>query len=128
MSQTSLVLMGNTGGLVDVTGDPVRGDGWFGEKDGLHTVSIQTIDFTGRFWLEATLANEPTDEDWFPVSLTVCDPFLDYDSDTGIHAYTFQGNFVFVRVRVDRSQIVPPPQTVEQIQAIGAISRVLMNH
>lgn len=128
MAQTSLILMGNTGGEVDVIGEPVRGDGWFGEKDGLHTISIQTANFSGRFWLEATLANTPTEDDWFPVYLTICAPQLDFESDTGIHAYTFYGNFVFVRARVDRSQVVPEPVTVEQIQALGAINRVLMNH
>lgn len=128
MARTSLILMEGTGGQVNVTGEAVRADGWFGEKDGQHTISVQTNNYTGQFRIEATLASEPTEDDWFPVYLTACEPHIQFDADTGIHGFTLEGNFVFVRAVADRSYIVPEPTTVEQIQALGSIVRVLMNH
>lgn len=128
MARLSVVVMPDTGGQLNVTGDPVRADGWFGSVDGNHTISIQLANFTGRLWIEATLANEPTDTDWFPIWLNQCNEFIQYDAKTSMEGYTFQGNFTFIRARVDRTYISPVPETSEQIRELGSISKILLNH
>ena len=39
---------------VTVTGDPVKGDGYYGWGDGLHTVSFEVTGFVGTIWIDAT--------------------------------------------------------------------------
>jgi hypothetical protein len=45
--------------------------------------------------------------------------------DTGTYAYSFSGNFIWVRARVDRSYIVPPPVDPD---LVGAVQRIWMNY
>ena len=49
------------------TSDKVKGDGYFGRSDGLHTVQINLTEFSGEIAIQGSLAIEPTDEDWFTV-------------------------------------------------------------
>ena len=56
-----------TYGVISVTTDPVRGAGWYGPTTGLHTVVIQVQNFQGRLTIEAAIATDPGDDDWFNV-------------------------------------------------------------
>ena len=47
----------------------VKGDGYFGSSEGIHTFQVQTTDFIGKIEVQASLASEPTDADWFTVTL-----------------------------------------------------------
>lgn len=88
------------------TGEAARGDGFYGFSDGLHTVSFHVKQFTGRIFLEATLMEEPTDDDWFNINLMVDQVFLQWDNETETIGVSFVGNFVYIRARVDRSYLV----------------------
>ena len=85
------------------TGDKARGDGFYGYADGLHTISFHVNNFTGRIYLEATLMENPTELDWFEIALNITNNYLQFSTDSTCAGVSFVGNFVYVRVRVDRS-------------------------
>jgi hypothetical protein len=103
---TSQIILTNQNEL-SYTGDEYKGDGYYGYADGLHTVSFHVNQFLGRIWLEATLVEQPASGDWFAISLSPTTDYLDYSSQaTDTQGLSFTGNFVWLRVRVDRSHIV----------------------
>ena len=53
--------------VVTITGDAYKGDGYYGRSDGLHTVQYSFDGLSGTISIQATLAVEPTDNDWFEV-------------------------------------------------------------
>ena len=122
----SIQLMGDTGTNFNVTSDSVRADSFYGFTDGLHTVAIYMNNFTGRLFIEGTLATVPTDNDWFSINIgnNVVD-YMDATAHTGVIAKTFQGNFVYLRGRVDRSYLSVTDNTN---LAQGRILKVLLNH
>lgn len=60
------VLLPSTQGKINVIGDPIKANGWYG-MFGIHTISISTVDLRGRVFIQASLANNPSDDDWFPI-------------------------------------------------------------
>jgi hypothetical protein len=99
-SSTVYVSYPNTAtGTMVYTSDQAQGDGYFGSSDGLHTVMYTTtMDFVGTVSMQATLASEPVEGDWFNVANTAVSynalnlryfPSVDYTN--------FVGNFVWVR-------------------------------
>lgn len=125
----SIVLLSDSNGNWNMTGDPVRGDGWYGHSDGLHTISIHFENFTGKLWIEASLANDPTDDDWFPIYLNYSDCYLIAEQETSVQAFSFEGNFTYIRARIDRSYLVPEPNmTIDVSTMYGSISKILLNH
>ena len=84
----------------DATGEKIQADGYFGYADGLHTIAIYNTGLTGRINLQGTLASDPTETDWFDINLQANLSYVDYTTDTGVHGYTFQGNFVYLRIKL----------------------------
>lgn len=79
--------------------DPVKGDGYFGGSDGFHTVAYTASrSFHGTITMQATLAAEPTENDWFNVyNTTSTYTTLNVRSTSTVDIYNFTGNFVWVR-------------------------------
>lgn len=137
MSKTSIVMLGNTAGQLSVTGDKIRADGWYGFTDGLHTVSVYLMNFTGRVWFEASIASDPTEFDWFAVEIKNSN-FISFprntlsptgvSGDTGAIGFNIVGNYTWLRVRVDRD--LSDPQTAPKVLAglMGQVDRVLLNN
>lgn len=126
--QKSIVMMSNTSGLYTKTGDAVRADGWWGNTDGLHTVSVKYNELWGCFRLEGTLSMSPTDVDWFPIYLNNGNsiaPEVTFDYESGIRAFTFVGNFVYLRAKLEREEIFPTPDA-GVISTLGTIDKVLL--
>lgn len=132
----SIILLNTTAGQINVTGDQQKAAGYSNSIGNSHTVSITLQDFTGRVWIEGSLATNPTDSDWFPIPLGNGVSYLQYPvnpaaptsndtGDTGTYVYSFSGNFIWVRARVDRSYLVPPPVDP---YLVGAVQRVWMNY
>lgn len=138
MSKQSVVLLGDTFIELNVTGDPVRADAWFGYKDGLHTVTFHLENLTGRIFIEASLASDPQENDWFAIFLNGAKAYNQYplnpleptgvSGDTFVDAATFQGNFLWLRARLDRSYVVPVPTTDTEKSLLGSIRKILLNH
>lgn len=104
MSNSTIILTNQT--EMSYTGQAARGDGFYGFADGLHTASFHVKNFTGRIWLEATLVEQPTEDDWFTIYLMADQPFFQWDHETETLGVSFTGNFVYVRAKVDRSYLV----------------------
>jgi len=125
MSRTTTIIDASTGTNFNFTSIEVRGDAFYGYTDGLHTIAFYFSDFTGKLFLEGTLANAPTSTDWFPISISPPTDYMQLTTHTGIVARTFQGNFMFLRVRIDRDYLTPANNNSLQH---GQISQVLLNH
>ncbi len=81
--------------IITITGNPFRGDGFYGRSDGLHTVQYTCTGFTGMITIEATLAVDPIEEDWFQVAQ------YGGNNITGSSVANFTGNYVWIRAIVD---------------------------
>ena len=125
MSRTTTIIDASTGTNFNFTSPEVRGDAFYGYTDGLHTIALYFVDFTGKVYLEGTLANAPASTDWFPISIQPPTDYMQLTSHTGVVARTFQGNFMFMRVRIDRDYLTPSNNNSLQH---GQISQVLLNH
>ena len=120
----SITMMSNTGTKWDVIGDPIRSNAYYGYGNGICTVQIIYQNLVGGFGVQGTLALDPTPEDWFWIKLNpngdVYTPFIPYPidpyaptgnngGDTGAMAFTFIGNFVFLRAVLTRDYLQPIP-------------------
>ena len=88
--------------------DKAKGDGYFSQPDGVHTVAYQVVnlgdstdDFLGTVKMQGTLATTPTEDDWFDITGTT----LTSDQSTTIASYNFTGNFVWVRAKVETTNL-----------------------
>ena len=125
MARSTTMIDSATGTNFNTTGSKVRADAYYGYTDGMHTVAFYLEDFTGKIFLEATLATEPTESDWFAVAINPPNEFLLSTAHTGVIARTFNGNFVYARVRVNRDYLSPANNNTMQY---GQLTQVLLNH
>jgi hypothetical protein len=88
---------------------PEKGDGYFGSADGLHTVTYTvTPNFEGTLTMQASLATNPVEADWFGIRDTTVEYTTPIVPATTTTNYTnFTGNFVWVRAVVHRSTTQP---------------------
>ena len=90
---------GSTTTTLDHTGfvsDKSKGDGYYSQPDGVHTVAYQVNStMTGSIKMQGSLATTPTEDDWFDISGTT----FTADQSTLIGTANFTGNFVWVRAK-----------------------------
>ena len=99
-SETILPQTNHTGATNNVlVGDAFKGDGYYGRADGLHTVQYTLSGFSGFVKIQATLAVEPSETDWF--SAVEID-HVDSSLTTGSFIENFTGNYVWVRVKIEQ--------------------------
>jgi len=96
-----------------IVGDQVKGDGFYGRSDGIHTVQYSLTEFVGSVIIEATLASEPVTNDWFPVYETNY-PETGAEPITTSKISNFTGNYVWVRAKI--------------IYTDGVVNSILLNH
>lgn len=139
----SILMMANTGTQWNVIGEKTRADSYYGYTDGLQTIQVVYQNFVGGFGIQATLAMDPQPEDWFWIELNptgdVNSPFITYPrdelaptgangGDTGSEAFTFVGNFVFIRAVVTRGYIQPvPTDPLWDTWTFGQVDKVLLS-
>jgi len=105
----------NDSSVETVLGEQYKGDGFYGRSDGFHTIQITVSGFEGTIQMQATLATEPTDTDWFDVTgATHTAPTAIDVNSTGSFFYNFTGNFVWVRAKV--------------VYTEGTINSIKLNH
>jgi hypothetical protein len=123
MPSYSITLLGTTSTL-DATGDKQKGSGFQGLTAGFHSTAWQLNSFRGRIKIQATLATDPGELDWFDVDLDGSGlGYAEFTSAvTGTKNYNFTGNFVWVRAQIERTY----DQSLTLLNA-GNISRVLYN-
>ena len=90
---------GSTTTTLDHTGfvsDKAKGDGYFSQPDGVHTVAYQVNGtLTGSIKMQGSLATTPTEDDFFDIAGTT----FTADQSTLISTANFTGNFVWIRVK-----------------------------
>ena len=133
-NRRSVTIMSSSGDEMNKYSDNVKGDSYYGYTDGLHTLQVTYNQYIGRFRIQATLSLDPQDTDWFDIipSQTTGGAFnesgyIQFNSDSpasGSEAYTFQGNYTYIRAYMDRTH-VGDGETYDPFY--GAISRVLMS-
>ena len=92
--------------------NPVKGNGYYGYTDGLHTVSYSLNSFVGVLKFQASLVTNPTENDWFDVTSTSVGDGT--NPVNGSYYFNFTGNFVWCRAHITNF-------------SGGVISRVLYN-
>lgn len=107
---------------LDVTGDAVPGDSYYGYTDGVHTVAVYGNDLKGRITIQGTLATTPTEDDWFDILLTGL-PYKDYSGFTGVEGFTFIANLVFLRAKLDRTAL-----GITDYATAGTVQKIYLNY
>lgn len=115
INRQSVTIMSATGETMSQYSSVVKGDSYYGYTDGLHTIQVIYNQFVGRLRIQATLSLDPTEVDWFDIvpDITTGQRFNDagyiqYNSNAPAdhsEAYTFRGNYTFIRCYMDRDHI-----------------------
>ena len=117
MSDTVVLLTTSThtSGTQTLVGEKVKGDAYFGQTDGLHTIVVDLNDFIGKVVIQGSLESTPGDNDWFDIQLSDGDFQVDVSgkvtrssveslvytsAETSSKPYNATGNFVWLRANV----------------------------
>jgi hypothetical protein len=108
LSQTSYLNPGN-GAPYTVTGNSQPAAAYYLGNQDLQTVNISLTNCTGNIVIEASLATDPTSNDWFDVYELVANANASPNSAPQIASnarmYTnVEGNFVYLRAKVEDFQ------------------------
>jgi len=85
-----------------------KGSGYYGSTVGLHTVLYTANpDFNGTITMQASLATNPIEADWFTVDSTSVSYQDNERTESTVDYFNFTGNFVWVRgqVTIDRGTV-----------------------
>jgi len=101
-STTAVVYPNSATNTVVFLGNKLPGNGYYGVSGGLHTAMyVADMNFVGTVTMQATLATEPVDSDWFAISgTTVNYTEMNSRSTSTVDCVNFDGNFVWVRGHV----------------------------
>ena len=92
--------------------DKNKGDGYYSQVDGVHTVAYHVNStMTGSIKMQGSLATTPTEDDWFDIAGTT----FTADQSTLVDSKNFTGNFVWVRAKCTA-------------MTAGSVSKILYNH
>jgi len=127
------------GEVRNLTGDVVRGAGWYGHTTGLHSVAIRVLNFQGRIKVQATIATTPAIDDWFsvlPNGVAYLEyPQLDYiipldrGGETSTMGFNFASNAVWLRAIVDRDYLLPPMfGSPLDMKPFGTVQYIMVNY
>lgn len=113
---TAVVYPNSATNTVVFVGHKLQGNGYYGVSGGIHTAMyVADMNFVGTITMQATLATEPADLDWFDVAgTTVNYTEMDSRSTSTVDCVNFDGNFVWVRGNVAIDQ--------------GSVQYILYNH
>ena len=139
----SVTMLSSTGTQWNVIGEPIRADAFYGYTDGKMTCQVILQNLVGGFGIQATLALDPKPEDWFWIKLNsngdINAPFIQFPidpyaptgsngGDTGSLAFTFIGNFVFLRAVLTRDYLQPVAINPQwESWSYGMIDKVLLS-
>jgi hypothetical protein len=133
INRRSINMLASTGTTMNKYSTEVKGDSYYGYTDGFHTIQVIYNQFVGRLRIQATLDLTPETADWFdivPTSTgTEFNPagYIQFNSNAPAvtaEAYSFQGNFTFIRVYMDREH-VGDGETYDA--SYGQINRVILS-
>ena len=85
---------------VGFVSDKAKGDGYYSQPDGVHTVAYQvTTSFNANatIKMQGTLATTPTEDDFFDIANTT----FTSDTSTVTSSFNFTGNYVWIRSKTE---------------------------
>ena len=92
--------------------DKNKGDGYYSQVDGVHTVAYHVNStMTGSIKMQGSLATTPTEDDWFDIAGTT----FTVDQSTLVDSKNFTGNFVWTRAKCTG-------------MTAGSVTKILYNH
>ena len=114
MIHKNLTLLENCSGKVSYEGKPVKAIGYYSTQTNkrLNTVSIHTINFTGRIYIYGTLKLNPTDEDWVVIPIGKDgEEYLEFDHYPVLNAcrdnvyVNIKGGWTYLKAKMDREYL-----------------------
>lgn len=105
------------GSSLDFSSDKVKGDGYYGFSDGMHTVAWRVSGIVGTVKIQGSLVQDPADTDWVDIDLREADGNFSATADglisevtttsqvyatatTESRVYNVKGNFVWIRANI----------------------------
>ena len=78
----------------------LKATGYFNKPNGLVTLAVYGTNYTGNFYVEGALSENPTEGDWFNITLgSYTNPYYPYTGHTGIDPWTFRTNVNYIRTK-----------------------------
>jgi hypothetical protein len=139
VNRKSVQLMSASGTSMNKTSEKVRGDNYYGYTDGFHTLQVTYANFVGRFRIQGTLVLEPAETDWIDIVVSPTEGlyggstpwngngYVQFNADdpaNNSQAYSFYGNFAWVRCKVDRAHV---GDGITYDTSYGQVTRILLS-
>lgn len=139
VNRKSVQLMSASGTSMNKTSEKVRGDNYYGYTDGFHTLQVTYANFVGRFRIQGTLVLDPTESDWIDIVVSPTEGlyggstpwndngYVQFNADNPANnsqAYSFYGNFAWVRCKVDRAHV---GDGTTYDTSYGQVTRILLS-
>ena len=86
------------GSSLAFNGDKVKGDGYYGFSDGVHTTQTRVTALVGTVKIQGTLVKDPADTDF--VDIVTVNESDGSTAVTNSFLNNFTGNFVWIRIAV----------------------------
>lgn len=132
MKYTLLTLMESSNTHWNFVGEPVKSAAYYLIGKYLHTVQVTVNNLKGRIFLEGTLSLNPTEDDWFEISIGE-NGYVEYDEDhtRKTDVFTFIGSYTFIRARLDRSYLPNPDldfnESLKNLE-YGTVEKILLSY
>lgn len=79
----------------------IAGPAYYGKKGGLVTFGVYTTNYTGKFWMQGTTAEQPEEGDWFDLNLGMVTDYSQFVTFTGIDPFNFHSNLKYLRAKFE---------------------------
>jgi len=99
MTQTSTNFMSDGNGYL--IGDRWFGPGFYNKTNGLVTFAVYCTGYTGKFRMQGTVSEYPTESDWFDIELGVAVDWYMFSNFTGIEPFSFYSNLNYLRAKIE---------------------------
>lgn len=133
-NRRSVTIMSSTGAEMNQYSTEAQADSYFGYTDGLHTIQCTYEEFEGNVHIQGTLDLSPEAGDWFDINpqtvhgtAFITDTngtFSPHANTSASEAYTFTGNFAYVRVYMNRTNV---GDGANYVSTYGQITRTLLS-
>ena len=82
----------------------VEGPSFYGFSSGIFTVGYFVKNFSGKVYIEASLAKYPSEKDWFSLKINN-KLYIEYANNTISEIFNLKCNAIRLRIRIDQTNI-----------------------